>query len=160
MQATDGNLYGTAQIGGQFDDGILFKVKTSGSFTLLYSFDGTTTGSSPGALTQHTNGLLYGTAFSGGASNAGTAFSFNARLSPFITFVTPAGRLGQTAQILGQGLTGATSVTFNGVAATSFTVVNDTYMTAVVPSGATTGKVVVTTPSGPLTSNVNFRIIQ
>jgi len=39
-------------------------------------------------------------------------------------------------------------------------VVNDTYMTAVVPSGATTGKVVVTTPSGPLTSNVNFRILQ
>lgn len=30
-------------------------------------------------------------------------------------------------------------------------------MTAVVPGGATTGKVVVTTPSGALTSNVNFR---
>jgi hypothetical protein len=28
------------------------------------------------------------------------------------------------------------------------------------PSGATTGKVVVTTPGGTLTSNVNFRIIQ
>lgn len=31
-------------------------------------------------------------------------------------------------------------------------------MTAVVPAGATTGPVVVTTPSGALTSNVNFRI--
>jgi hypothetical protein len=29
-----------------------------------------------------------------------------------------------------------------------------------VPTGATTGKVVVTTPVGTLTSNVNFRIIQ
>jgi hypothetical protein len=38
-------------------------------------------------------------------------------------------------------------------------VVTDTFMTAVVPTGATTGKVVVTTPGGPLTSNVNFRII-
>jgi hypothetical protein len=34
------------------------------------------------------------------------------------------------------------------------------YLTAVVPSGAATGKVVVTTPSGALTSNVNFRILQ
>ena len=61
-------------------------------------------------------------------------------------------------QILGQGLTGTTSVTFNGVPETSFKVVTDTYMTAVVPSGATTGKVVVTTLGGTLTSNVNFRI--
>ena len=32
-------------------------------------------------------------------------------------------------------------------------------MTAVVPSGATTGKVVVTTLGGALTSNVNFRVV-
>ncbi len=32
-------------------------------------------------------------------------------------------------------------------------------MTAVVPSGATTGKVVVSTPGGALTSNVNFRVV-
>jgi hypothetical protein len=74
--------------------------------------------------------------------------------------VLPAARVGQRAQILGEGLTGASGVTFNGVPATTFTVATDTYMTAVVPSGATTGKVVVTTPSGVLTSNVRFRIIQ
>jgi hypothetical protein len=66
----------------------------------------------------------------------------------------------QSAQILGQGLTGATKVTFNGKAATSFSAVEDTYMTAVVPTGATTGKVVVTTPTGKLTSNVRFRILK
>jgi hypothetical protein len=81
-------------------------------------------------------------------------------LGPFVAFVRPTGKVGQTAQILGQGLTGSTGVTFNGVAATSFSVVSDTYMTAVVPSGATTGPVVVTTPSGALTSNVSFRISQ
>jgi hypothetical protein len=70
------------------------------------------------------------------------------------------GHIGAVAQILGQGLTGSTSVTFNGVPATSFSVVSYTYMTAVVPSGASTGPVVVTTPSGPLTSNVSFRISQ
>jgi hypothetical protein len=79
-------------------------------------------------------------------------------LGPFVALVGYQGKSGSTAQILGQGFTGTTSVTFNGVPATSFTVVNDTYMTAVVPSGATTGPVVVTTPGGPLTSNKNFRI--
>ena len=159
VQGTDGNLYGTTDVGGQSNDGVLFKLTTSGTFALLYSFDGTS-GSNPDALMQHTDGLLYGTAEEGGASNAGTVYSFNARLSPFVAFVVPAGRYGQAAEILGQGLLGTTSVTFNGKTATSFNVVNDTYMTAVVPSGATTGKVVVTTPSGALTSNVNFRIIQ
>jgi hypothetical protein len=86
-------------------------------------------------------------------------FSLNMGLGPFITFVQPTGKVGQAVQILGQGLKGTTSVTFNGIAATSFTVVNDTYMTAVAPTGATTGPVVVTTPSGALTSNVSFRII-
>src|SRR5579864_3115489 len=55
---------------------------------------------------------------------------------------------------------GSTAVTVNGVAATSFKVVSDTYMTAVVPTGATTGPVVVTTPKGTLTSNRTFRIVQ
>ncbi len=32
-------------------------------------------------------------------------------------------------------------------------------MTAVVPTGATTGPVVVTTPAGTLTSNRNFQIV-
>ena len=55
-------------------------------------------------------------------------------------------------------MTGTTSVTFNGVAAAKFSVVSDTYMTAVVPAGATTGAVVVATPAGNLRSNVSFRV--
>jgi len=94
----------------------------------------------------------------GGAFDFGTIFSLDMKLGPFITFVRPTGKVGQTAQILGTGLTGSTSVTFNGVKADTFNVVSDTYMTATVPSGATTGKVVVTTPAGSLTSNVDFRI--
>jgi hypothetical protein len=79
-------------------------------------------------------------------------------LGPFVAFVLPTGKTGQTAQILGQGFTGTTSVVFHGVPAKSFKVESDTYMTAVIPSGATTGSVVVTTPSGKLTSNQAFRI--
>jgi hypothetical protein len=33
-------------------------------------------------------------------------------------------------------------------------------MTAVVPAGATTGPVVVTTPTGTLTSNPSFRVTE
>jgi len=54
-------------------------------------------------------------------------------------------------------LTGSTKVTFNGKTAT-FKVVSNTEITATVPTGATTGPVKVTTPSGTLTSNVNFLV--
>jgi hypothetical protein len=81
-------------------------------------------------------------------------------LGPFVALVRYTGRIGQPVQILGQGLTGSTAVTINGVAATTFKVVSDTYMTATIPTGATSGPVVVTTPKGTLTSNHNLRIVQ
>jgi uncharacterized repeat protein (TIGR03803 family) len=159
MQATDGDLYGVTQGGGRYQDGTLFKITTSGDLTVLYNFN-SKAGSNPlGAPVQHSDGLFYGTTESSGKANAGVVYSLNMGLAPFVKFVLPTGKIGQSAQILGQGLTGTTAVTFNGFAATSFKVVSDTFMTAVVPSGATTGPVVVTTPSGALTSNVSFRVI-
>jgi hypothetical protein len=59
---------------------------------------------------------------------------------------------------LGQGLTGTTSVTFNGIP-TTFEVVSATFMTAEVPKGAKTGFVTVATPSGSLLSNRKFQVI-
>ena len=67
------------------------------------------------------------------------------------------GTVGQHVRILGTNLAGATTVTFNGLAAT-FTVVSPTFIKATVPTGATTGTVQVTTPSGTLSSNVPFRV--
>jgi uncharacterized repeat protein (TIGR03803 family) len=157
--ATDGNLYGTTDRGGSAAAGSLYQFSPNGAYQQLFSFPVPPDSAAPEAtLLQHTNGKFYGTTGYGGGA-LGIVYSLNMGLAPFIGFVHPAGRVGQTAQILGQGFTGTTSVTFNGVAATSFKVVTDTYMTVVVPSGATTGKVVVTTPAGALTSNVNFRII-
>lgn len=66
-----------------------------------------------------------------------------------------AGKVGKKVIILGNNLTGSISVKFNGKAAT-FKVVSDTEITATVPSGATTGKVSVVTPSGTLNSNPQF----
>jgi uncharacterized repeat protein (TIGR03803 family) len=160
VQGNDGNLYGTTYRGGTSGDGVLFQITTAGTYDLLYSFSNSIGARPRAALLQHTNGLFYGTASGGGKREEGSVFSLDMGLGPFVTFVTTTGGTGQTAQILGQGLTGATGVTFNGVAATSFEVVSDTFMTAVVPSAATTGPVVVTTPGGALISNVSFRIIK
>jgi len=154
-EGTDGYLYG-ATWGNYSGYRLLYRVSKGGYYSVLYnSVDDPPYDTQ---LIQHTNGIFYGTAIYGGTDNAGILFSLQMDLGPFVKFVQSAGVAGGTAEILGQGLTGATSVTFNGVVASSFRVVSDTYMTAVVPSGATTGKVVVTTPGGAFTSNVSFRI--
>jgi uncharacterized protein (TIGR03437 family) len=69
--------------------------------------------------------------------------------------VPVAGPIGNPVLILGNNLTGSTSVTFNGVAA-EFTVESDTYIKAAVPAGATTGMVSVVTSAGTLNSNPQF----
>ena len=73
--------------------------------------------------------------------------------------VPVAGKVGIRVIILGHGLSGSTSVTFNGVSA-SFTVNSDTYITAVVPTGATTGTVSVVTLTGTLNSSPAFQVLQ
>ncbi len=151
---TDGNYYGTTESGG--GTGSIYEVG-SGRGVIDLLFDGNDLFPYAGLL-QATNGVFYGNTAGDGVTSNGTLFSENTGLEPFIAFVQPTGRAGKTAQILGTGLTGATSVTFNGLEATTFSVVSDAYMTAVVPAGATTGTVVVATPAGILTSNVSFRI--
>jgi hypothetical protein len=65
--------------------------------------------------------------------------------------------VGAAVKILGSNLTGATSVTFSGTAAT-FTVKAKSEIATTVPTGATTGTVQVVTPGGTLSSNVPFRV--
>jgi hypothetical protein len=66
--------------------------------------------------------------------------------------------VGSTVTITGSGLSGASAVGFNGQAA-SFSVRSDTQITAVVPSGATSGPIAVTTPGGMATSPVSFTVV-
>jgi hypothetical protein len=68
------------------------------------------------------------------------------------------GKVGKTIEVLGQGFTSSTSVSFNGTTATP-SVKSSTYLTVAVPRGATTGFVTVTTSSGTLKSNKKFRVI-
>ena len=62
---------------------------------------------------------------------------------------------GTSTVITGDGFFGATAVSFGGAAATSFSVVSDSEIDAVVPSGSGTVDVTVTTPGGtsPTTSD-------
>ena len=85
-------------------------------------------------------------------------FSINRNIIglPVISSFTPtSGNTGTTITVTGTALTGATAVTINGNPVTSFTVVSDTSITAVVPSGST-GPVRVTTPGGTNVSSTNF----
>jgi hypothetical protein len=65
---------------------------------------------------------------------------------------------GAKVTIFGYGLTGTTSVTFNGTPS-SFTVNSaGTAITTSVPDGATNGRVEVVTPGGTLLSNTRFMV--
>jgi uncharacterized repeat protein (TIGR03803 family) len=160
-QATDGNFYGTTEFGGANGAGTIFQLTPGGTLTTLYSFcaqpscaDG---GNPLSGLLQATDGNLYGAASTGGASDDGTIFSLVIGLGPFVKTVPTSGEVEAIAYILGTNLTGTTNVTFNGTAA-AFIVVSSSEIEAKIPSGATTGFVTVTTPSGTLTSNKQFRI--
>lgn len=153
----DGNLYGSTEAGGASGVGVLYKLSRSGSYQQLYSFDGPHGAWPTATAMQHTNGKLYGWA-SGGANSTYVIWSFDAGLKPFVALVLRQGQVGQTVQILGNGLTGTTKVKF-GTASASFSVVSDTFMTSVVPSTATTSKISVITPSRALISNMPFRVL-
>jgi len=149
-----------------YGGGMIFKIAPGGTMTTIYNFCPQipcTDGTGAFGLVQATNGILYGATYVGGNSSrcqvgCGTVFGLDVGLDPFVAFVRAAGRIGQPAEILGQGFIGATSVSFNGVPAT-FTVRRDTFLTATVPASATTGFVTVVTPSGTLTSNVQFHVL-
>ena len=97
IQATDGDLYGTAAAGGGHGQGTLFKITTSGVFTPLYYF-GTAGQDADGAeplagLLQASDGNFYGTASLGGRPqgnstyDAGIVFRFT-QAHVFTTLLT------------------------------------------------------------------------
>ena len=178
VQASDGNFYGTTSLGGvpcnsssryQEGCGTAFRITPAGEFTPIYNF--CSQGGCPDAglypdagLAQATNGTFYGLTYAGGdlgrcnSGGCGTIFSLSLGLPPFVEAVPNFGKAGRVVGILGNNLTGASSVTFNGTPAT-FTVISATAIKATVPTGVTRGKIEVVTPSGTLSSNVAFQVL-
>jgi uncharacterized repeat protein (TIGR03803 family) len=164
IQGTDGNFYGVSPFGGAelacgSGCGTIFSMTPGGTVTTLYNFC-SLTGCADGStavptLMQDTDGTFYGATSLGGAGAAGTVYSLSMGLGPFVKTLPTSGKVGMNVAILGTNLTGATSVTFNGTPA-SFTVTSSSLIKTAVPAGATTGTLQVVTPSGTLSSNVQF----
>ncbi len=78
-------LYGTAETGGGFGNGTVFKLNTNGTgFTNLHSFTAlinstNSDGASPDGGLVLSNNILYGTAYLGGSSGKGTVFAVNTK---------------------------------------------------------------------------------
>ncbi len=133
---------------------------TGANFTgvTAISFGGTPA-SSFTVVNATTINAVVGTGASGAVSvtNAnGTASSpgFTYTVAPPVisSFTPTTSGTGGTVTITGTNFTGTTAVLFGGIAASSFTVVNATTITAIVGSGAT-GNVSVVTPGGTATLN-------
>jgi len=110
-----------------------------------------------------TNGLLSIVT----ASGTGTSVTnFLTGPQPLITdyfnsateFTTPSrvGAPGSSVTLVGFNFLGTTSVRFNGVAATAITSITANRVQAIVPAGATTGLITVTTASGTGTTPADF----
>lgn len=172
MEGSDGTFYGTTTFGGasQINQvllgfGTVFRITPAGQFTTLHTFCTGGGDCADGAypldgLTQGTDGSFYGTTYgrSECPGNCGTVFKLSMGLAPFVQASQDFGRIGRSVNILGNNLTGATSVSFNGVPAT-FKVLSNTFIRAMVPSCATSGRISVTTAAGTLSSNTDFHVM-
>ncbi|MFM8303255.1 MAG: IPT/TIG domain-containing protein [Actinomycetota bacterium] len=79
--------------------------------------------------------------------------------APTVSGLSPtSGSPGTVVTVTGTNFTGITAVKFNGLAAASFAVTSTTKLTAVVPAGATTGKVAVTNSAGTASSSGSFTV--
>lgn len=187
MQHTNGTIYGLAAYGGAYGSGVLYSLSNGlPQFVALVNNSGTpgqkvqilgqgfktassvTIGSAPAASftavsdtfmtavipTEGTPGYVTVTTGSG-TLTSNKPF----RVVPMITsFSPPSGSVGSQVTITGGGFNGATKVTFGGVSATSFTVDSGSQITAIVPTGAVTGPIKVTTPGGTATSKGSFTV--
>ena len=78
--------------------------------------------------------------------------------APTITSFTPTSAItGAAITITGTGLSGASSVRFDGTNASVFTVRSSTQIEATVPNGALAGDIAVTTPVQSVTSKAEFK---
>ncbi len=165
LEASDGRLYGTTLLEGASGDGSISRIDLDGSnFTTIFSFnyiDGIEPATEGPALTQGSDGNLYGTTAGGGAGEGGIVFELIIGLAPplpSVRLIQPkSGPTGTKVRITGNHLLGLSGVSFNGVSA-SFTPINVNYADAVVPGGATSGPITVTTMNGSGTSKGSFEV--
>ncbi len=97
-----------------------------------------------------------------GQTVSGSPFTVIVSLGPppsILSFTPPSGEAGAEVFVSGQNLSTTGLVQFGGVTAASFRVISPTLIAAIVPQGATTGSVRITTPNGVATSVAVFRFV-
>jgi len=74
VQGPDGALYGTALSGGTSKLGVVFRITTDGTLTVLLNFSGANGANPEGQLVVGIDGALYGTTMNGGTADRGTLY--------------------------------------------------------------------------------------
>jgi uncharacterized repeat protein (TIGR03803 family) len=127
IQDRDGNLYGTAYIGGDpqcgfYGCGVVYKVDTAGKEIPLHSFTGGSDGAFPNApLVRDKAGNIYGTTGSGGSVNEGTVFKIDASGKEAVLYSFTGGSDGcEPQQGLVLGESGALFGTTSGCGSSGF----------------------------------------
>lgn len=78
VPAKKGGFYGVTWFGGDADYGTIYKITSTGKVTVLYSFQGLSTGEYPnGPIVRDSRGNFYGTTTNGGTQNYGTVFKID-----------------------------------------------------------------------------------
>ena len=164
VQATDGKFYGAA--GSNYSSGVIFQITSTAStgsslqpYEHYWQVSGRESASLPVPAHQRHSLRRHLRRRHREAVFLRRVYSLGMRLGPFVSFVGPLfeGKVGKTIEILGQGFTGTTKVSFHGVAATflgGLRHLSDR-------SGSSRcdhGSVTVSTPGGTLTSNRIFRV--
>ncbi|GAA4384885.1 hypothetical protein GCM10023186_27800 [Hymenobacter koreensis] len=86
-----------------------------------------------------------------------TSFTVTSIVPTLASFSPGSGPVGTSVTLTGTNFTAVMAVAFNGTAA-SFTVNSATQITAIVPAGAGSGTISVTTPGGTATSSTSFTV--
>ena len=115
MQASDGNFYGTAELGGangytggDSGYGTVYQVTPAGGFKVIYNFTNGMDGANPYAgLVECPEGTLWGSTATGGVTGAGTLFkmTFAGAITPTYQFaITDGSYPWYTMSLVGDGL--------------------------------------------------------
>ena len=165
VQASDGKLYGVANLNGSTQFGTIYSITTSGTYSVVYNFDNATGAFPASPLRQNTNGILYGTTYNGGDLSICNGGGCGVVVQPghgaeavrkFGDHLGQGGREDRHSRPgLQDDLRGGSSAACRPPPS-SWT--GTTFITATVPAGALTGSVTVTTGSTKLTSNTKFRV--
>lgn len=99
LMLNENSLYGMTQYGGDYTNGTLFKIDTSGtSFNKLYDFNDSITGKKPEGSLHIEDSVIYGHTCEGGLNDSGTMFRIDSTGNNFEVLIDFSNDLGDKPQ--------------------------------------------------------------